>query len=209
MSYTTPRTWVANELVTAALLNTHLRDNLAAINAGAISVASQAAGDWLQASSASALARVQPYVPFLSVTTTAVGNVGSGEDTLMTYQLAEGLLGTAGWGVEIIAAFACANNSNTKTIKLYFGATAIATYSASTYTAMSLGIHAFVIRTGPTAQLAYATYGAPVTNGYYNTITTPAETLANAITIKATGEATSDNDISQKLLMVRLVHTPT
>lgn len=28
MAYTTPRTWVTGELVTAALLNTHVRDNL-------------------------------------------------------------------------------------------------------------------------------------------------------------------------------------
>lgn len=28
MAYTTPRTWVAGEVVTAALLNTHLRDNV-------------------------------------------------------------------------------------------------------------------------------------------------------------------------------------
>lgn len=28
MAYTTPRTWVAGEVVTAALLNTHLRDNI-------------------------------------------------------------------------------------------------------------------------------------------------------------------------------------
>lgn len=209
MAYTTPRTWVASELVTAALLNTHLRDNLAALNAGAIAVASQAAGDWLQASSASAIGRVQPYSPFLSIGTTAVGNVGSGEDNLMTYALAAGLLGTDGWGVEIIAAFACANNANNKTIKLYFGATAIGTYGASTYTALSLGMHAFVVRTGATAQVAYATYGAPITNGYYNTITTPAETLSGAITIKATGQATSDDDIIQKLLLVRLMHTPT
>lgn len=31
MAWTTPRTWVAGEVVTAALLNTHLRDNLLAI----------------------------------------------------------------------------------------------------------------------------------------------------------------------------------
>ena len=33
MSWTNPRTWVAGELVTAALLNTHLRDNLSALKA--------------------------------------------------------------------------------------------------------------------------------------------------------------------------------
>lgn len=32
MAWTTPRTWVTGELVTAALLNTHLRDNLNAAN---------------------------------------------------------------------------------------------------------------------------------------------------------------------------------
>lgn len=32
MAWTTPRTWVAGEVVTAALLNTHLRDNLNAIS---------------------------------------------------------------------------------------------------------------------------------------------------------------------------------
>jgi hypothetical protein len=31
MAWTTPRTWVAGELVTAALLNAHLRDNLNAL----------------------------------------------------------------------------------------------------------------------------------------------------------------------------------
>ena len=31
MAYTTPRTWTAGETVTAALMNTHVRDNLAAI----------------------------------------------------------------------------------------------------------------------------------------------------------------------------------
>ena len=31
MAWTTPRTWVASELVTATLLNTHLRDNLVAL----------------------------------------------------------------------------------------------------------------------------------------------------------------------------------
>lgn len=31
MAWTAPRTWVVNELITAALLNTHLRDNLLAL----------------------------------------------------------------------------------------------------------------------------------------------------------------------------------
>lgn len=35
MAWTSPRTWVAGEVVTAALLNTHLRDNLLELNSTA------------------------------------------------------------------------------------------------------------------------------------------------------------------------------
>jgi hypothetical protein len=96
---------------------------MTAVNAGALALSSQATGDWMQASSASQWARVQPYVPLLTLNTTAVGNVGSGEDNLMTFAVAAGLLGTNGWGLEILAAFQCAANANNKTIKLYFGGT--------------------------------------------------------------------------------------
>lgn len=36
MAWTTPRTWVAGEVLTAALLDTHLRDNLAAAHGAAL-----------------------------------------------------------------------------------------------------------------------------------------------------------------------------
>lgn len=58
MAWTTPRTWVAGEVVTASLMNTHVRDNLDALRAGGIAVASQAAQDFIYASSATQFARV-------------------------------------------------------------------------------------------------------------------------------------------------------
>jgi hypothetical protein len=39
MAWTTPRSWVAGEVVTAALLNTHLRDNLTATPRGVLGYA--------------------------------------------------------------------------------------------------------------------------------------------------------------------------
>jgi alkyl sulfatase BDS1-like metallo-beta-lactamase superfamily hydrolase len=206
MAYTTPRTWVATETVTAALLNTHVRDNFTAVNAGALSVASQATGDWLQASSATQFARVQPYSPMLTANTTAVGNVGSGEDDLMSYAVAAGLLGTDGWGLEVLAGFVCANNGNNKTIKLYFGATAVVTLGAGAFTAEDAVIRATIIRTGATAQVAIGDVVNKSTAWAKAFYTAPAETLANAITIKCTGSATSDNDVSQKLMLIRLIH---
>lgn len=44
MAWTTPRTWVASELVTATLLNTHLRDNLNALKSPPTDRAAELAG---------------------------------------------------------------------------------------------------------------------------------------------------------------------
>jgi hypothetical protein len=58
MAWTSPRTWVAGEVVTAALMNTHIRDNLTELRAGGIAVASQVLGDTLVPASATALQRI-------------------------------------------------------------------------------------------------------------------------------------------------------
>lgn len=41
MAWTTPRTWVANETLTAALLNTHLRDNFNELDVAQVTAAKQ------------------------------------------------------------------------------------------------------------------------------------------------------------------------
>ncbi len=53
MAWTSPRTWVAGEVVTAALLNTHLKDNLLQTAPGLVTTS----GDIVVASGANALAR--------------------------------------------------------------------------------------------------------------------------------------------------------
>lgn len=58
MAWTTPRTWVHGELVTATIGNTHWRDNLNELRAGGIAIASQATNDLIYASSATQLARL-------------------------------------------------------------------------------------------------------------------------------------------------------
>lgn len=58
MAWTAPRNWVSGELVTAALMNTHIRDNETELRAGGLAIASQAAQDYIYASSASQLARL-------------------------------------------------------------------------------------------------------------------------------------------------------
>jgi len=58
MAFTTPRTWVSGELITAALMNTFVRDNQNAMTAGYMGIASQATYDLLYASSATQLGRI-------------------------------------------------------------------------------------------------------------------------------------------------------
>jgi len=57
MAWTAPRTYVSNELMTAAIGNTHWRDNLTELRAGGIAIASQAALDLITAGSATQLTR--------------------------------------------------------------------------------------------------------------------------------------------------------
>lgn len=54
MAWTAPRTWVTNEIVTAAMMNTHVRDNL--LQAAAAKMT--AAGDLLYSTAANAPARL-------------------------------------------------------------------------------------------------------------------------------------------------------
>lgn len=58
MAWTTPRDWTASEVVTASIMNTHVRDNLNALRGGGVAITSQAALDFVYASSATQLARV-------------------------------------------------------------------------------------------------------------------------------------------------------
>ena len=71
MAWTAPRTWVSSELVTAALMNTHVRDNDTALRAGGIAIASQAANDLIIAASATQLGRIGAVSSAMLVTDNA------------------------------------------------------------------------------------------------------------------------------------------
>jgi hypothetical protein len=57
MAWTAPRTWVAGELVTAAIGNTHWRDNLLALRAGEIAISGQTALDLIYAATTTTFGR--------------------------------------------------------------------------------------------------------------------------------------------------------
>lgn len=139
---------------------------------------------------------------------TAVGSVGGGEDTLITYTLPKGLLGTTGDVLEIQAFGIFAANGNTKTVILYFGSTAIYTTTAVAANGGNWAFRAVITRTGAATQNVLATLDSSnatvrAVMGFNTAFTAATETLADALVVKCTGTGTADNDIVQKSLIVK------
>ena len=143
-----------------------------------------------------------------SVNTTAVGNVGAGEDNLMSYTLPAGKLDLDTKGVRITAWGSMANNVNAKTIKQYFGSVAILTNALTASVGDNWKIESSVHRTGSDAQ-DYVAQITTVTTALAASIVTSRGNLTQddgaTITIKCTGEAVSDNDIIQEGMIVEFI----
>lgn len=128
---------------------------------------------------------------------TAVGNVGAGEDDLISQSIAANVLSANGQRIvgEFNGRFAA--NGNAKRIRLKFGATTILDMGTGISPNGNVWRLQYTItRTGAATQRVSASLliggiSGPVFTG----VTTAAETLSGAITLKATGEATSNDDI--------------
>jgi len=146
--------------------------------------------------------RVNNSVNNLTILSTAVGNVGSGEDTLITYELDANTL-EAGQAVRITAWGKTANNGDTKTLKLYFGSL-IFTNALPTSVAGQWKVEAIVSPTTKNAQDYMSSLVTLSTQDIESGSLT--ETDSSAITIKCTGEATTTNDIVQEGLLVEYLY---
>lgn len=146
----------------------------------------------------------------LTVNTTTVGNVGTGEDDLRTYSVPAATLAVNGDHLVWEAAGTFAGTANDKRVKVKFGATTMFDTGVLAITAAGdWQVNGLVIRTGAATQRCVARFTStdaalPTATDY----TTAAETLSGAITLKLTGEATANNDIVQELLIVRLLPAP-
>ncbi len=139
------------------------------------------------------------------VDTTAVGNVTTGEDTLMTYTLPANSLSAGGKGVRVTVIFEAGATVNGKTHKLYFGGTNLLNTGSLTNGGVTQTgkMVAEIFSTGTDAQF-YSAYGW--FTGYSTTMFASNGTLTKddgaAIIIHCTGEATATNDIIQKFMLV-------
>lgn len=136
---------------------------------------------------------------------TAAGNVGTGEDDLITCSIPADTLFESGKIIQFRGYGTAANNENAKTVKCYFGATTILTSSLATSLAQQWEVHGDIIRTGANTQDYTGTWErntAAFADVGLRYMGSAAETESGAITLKCTGTATSDNDIVMESLVV-------
>ena len=131
---------------------------------------------------------------------TAVGNITTGEDDLMSVSIPAGLLSKDGDSIEFFAAGTSGNNANTKRVRVKFGASTIFD-SGAIQTTQDWVIRGAIIRTGATTQKTVVHYclNASSASQLCNASLGAGETLANAITLKLTGEATATDDVVQQM----------
>lgn len=142
----------------------------------------------------------------LTVNLTAVGNVTTGEDDLMTYALPASILSANGMGVRVTAWGITANNANTKTVKAFFGATAVLTQALTASIAGSWHIQGVTFRTGVDTQDNSYALNQGATDIAHAEFTATTIDDGAAITIKLTGESNvSTDDIIQEGLMIELI----
>ncbi len=137
----------------------------------------------------------------LHLNLTPVGNITTGEDTLMTVDLTADTLITTNQYLEWEVAGTNANNINAKVIKVYFGGTLLLTLTQPVSTANGWWrAKVTITRTGLNTQAWEVEAGRIATGGgstLSNTSGTCAETETSAITMKCTGEAVATDDIIQ------------
>lgn len=143
----------------------------------------------------------------MNVQSTPVGNVGTGEDDLHTFPVPASSLVVTNRRIRWEGEGTIANNANAKTLKVYFGAQMISCALPTNIAGHWYG-KAKITRTGSSAQrysveVRVINTGTNAEAAAFSAQGTLTQTETAAITIKATGEATSNNDIVQNTSTVR------
>lgn len=185
--WTTPRTYVQGELVSASMLNTHIRDN----------------ENYLKE-------QTDPSIQLLYSSTTPICNVGGGEDAAMSYTIPAGLLTTNNQAIKLEAHFKGGSTGGTnKRWRAYFGnpGTKVLDSSSSPLGGGEAAYGEVVItRTGATTQESggWTLHGSSTPSPQQ---AAPTETLTNAIEVRFTVEGTLDDDLCQRSVRVLFLKT--
>jgi hypothetical protein len=135
-----------------------------------------------------------------------IGNVGAGEDDLLTYTLPANTLDADGKAVRI-RIWGTGNSIDNVTLKVHFGSFSLTITSGS-----AIGIwrsELIIIRTGAAGQHWDGFHMKGASPAIETVFLSTSETLSNSIVIKCTGENTSDassSAITQKGMVIELLN---
>lgn len=140
----------------------------------------------------------------LNTNTTPVGNVGSGEDNLITYSVPANTLDTNAQYIHFVMGGTFASSVNNKRIRVKLGSTTLFDTGALVIsTAGDWNVEGYIVRTGSATQRCLVEFESNETalagSADYVDAT---EDLTTTLVLKATGEATADDDVIQKFLIV-------
>lgn len=142
-------------------------------------------------------------------------NVGTAETDMATYTLPAGTLSADGKILRITAWGTTAANANTKTVKIYFGATEVARPIITSGSAFGWGTTGgiYVVRSGAATQGTFSRTSTGVaalgTNESANDINSidTGETMSGAIVIRITGQSnTTSNDVLLKGFIIEILN---
>jgi hypothetical protein len=156
-------------------------------------------------------AGVAALVGIAYVNITAVGNVGAGEDDLMTYSLLANSLSAVGKAIRVKAWGTTANNANAKTVAIRFG-TQVEGFVMSISIAGRWVLEAIITKTGSNTQDTVTEMREQQSgSGLLNpktalSISGYTQTDTAAITVKCTGTGTADNDIVQEGMLIEFLN---
>ena len=146
----------------------------------------------------------------IHVNTTAAGNVGSGEQDLMTFSVPANTLAVNGDSIWFeISAHIASSLSTSKIIRIRFGNSGTnlvhTTNDINSTTTGHVVIRGRIVRTGSSSQISYANNNARANavNPYFTTIETGLnQTLSSTVTFRVTGQATNNDDIIIQSLVI-------
>lgn len=140
----------------------------------------------------------------VSKQSTAVGNVGAGQDNLMSYSLPANGFSSVGQSLRVTAWGTTANNANAKTVKLFFAGTEIATLSLTVSQANAWRLDGDIMwRSGGLATCNITVSQGGVATQFTviaTTVTAIDATIANAVQV--TGEGVANDDVLQRGMLV-------
>lgn len=135
-----------------------------------------------------------------------IGNVGVGEDNLLSFVIQANVLANNGDYAEFDAFGEFAANANNKTLKCKFGSATIFNTGAVAFNTSNWRLNVKILRTGASAQKCIATFWSnDATTPFLQEINITAISLASNQTVQFTGEATATDDITQLHLESKLV----